>query len=58
LQKLGVQDVYTYDKEVHLLRPLQPDKVPSLAAILDELNRQWIEVWRKAGGVKQFLGKR
>ena len=45
-------------KEVYLSRPVGADGLAGLDSTLEELNREWIEVWRKVGGVKQFLGGR
>ncbi|MGC9969337.1 MAG: hypothetical protein ABSE56_01985 [Bryobacteraceae bacterium] len=46
------------EREIHHSRPLEPADLTQLEAILDEMNREWIALWQKVGGVKQFLGKR
>ncbi len=44
-------------KEVYLQREVKPDDFSCLDSIIDQVNLDWICVWRKAAGVKQFLGK-
>jgi hypothetical protein len=41
--------------EVYLSRVLVPDNVPELSEILRELNREFSELWSRAGGLSQFL---
>ncbi len=44
--------------EVYLSREVSAGGLSGLDSTLEELNLKWIEIWRKAGGVKQFLGGR
>jgi hypothetical protein len=61
MQKLGNCDFYEKAEdrsEIYLSRPLKLAQLSQLETILDKMNQEWIALWRKVGGVKQFLGKR
>lgn len=61
MQKLGNCVFYEDSEprsEIGVSRHLKPTDLSHLETILDEMNREWIALWRKVGGAKQFLGER